>query len=131
MGITVTRDSEMRYKLCYIQVQFELKKYRETDTCRMKTMRRSTITYPFVLIYFLRLRGLTFEVFAFALAFFSAGGLSMISISESLTVDALRLPGCLLPTDDRSISGGSSDLEADPRVSDCCVGLCSRDDAAD
>jgi hypothetical protein len=55
----------------------------------------------------------------------------MISISESLTVDALRLPGCLLPTDDRSISGGSSDLEADPRVNDCCVGLCSRDDAAD
>ena len=54
------------------------------------------------------------------------------SISESeLTVDALRLPGCLLPTDDRSMSGGSSDREADPRVSDCCVGLCNRDDLAD
>lgn len=81
--------------------------------------------------YFLRLRGLTFDAFAFALAFFNAGGLSMTSISESLTVDALRFPGCLLPTDDRSASGGSSDLEADPRVNDCCVGLCSRDDAAD
>jgi hypothetical protein len=56
----------------------------------------------------------------------------MISISESrLTDDALRLLGCLLPTDDRSISGGSSDLDADPRVNDCCAGLCSRDDAAD
>jgi hypothetical protein len=81
-------------------------------------------------IYFLRLRGLTFEAFAFALDFF-AGGLSMISISESLAVDALRLPGCLLPTDDRSISGGSSDLDTDPRVNYCCVGLCSRDDATD
>ena len=55
----------------------------------------------------------------------------MTSISESeLTVDAFRLPGCLLPTDDRPISRGSSDREADPRVSDCCVGLCNRDDVA-
>ena len=89
------------------------------------------LTTPSFFIYFLRLRGLTFDVFAFALAFFSVGGLSMISISESLAVDAFRFPGCLLPTDDRSISGGSSDLDTDPRVNDCCVGLCSRDDAAD
>ncbi|SRR5229473_6325152 len=84
--------------------------------------------------YFLRPRGLTFEAFAFedTLAFFNVGGLSMTSISEpTLAEDALRLPGCLLPTDDRSISGGSSDLDVDPRVSDCCVGLCSRDDPAD
>ena len=56
----------------------------------------------------------------------------MSSTSEpELIVDAFRLPGCLLPTDDRSKSGGSSDREADPRVSDCCVGLCNRDDVAD
>ena len=90
-----------------------------------------SIPTPLFSYYFLQLRGLTFEAFAFALTFFSAGGLSMISISESLTVDALCLPGCLLPTNDRSTSGGSSDLEADPWVNDCCVGLCSRDDATD
>jgi hypothetical protein len=39
----------------------------------------------------------------------------------------LRLPGCLLPTDDRSMSGGSSDREDDPRANDCCVGLWNRD----
>ena len=67
-----------------------------------------------------------------AFAFFSAGGVSITSISEAeLIVDALRLPGCLPPTDDRFILGDSSDREADPRVSDCCVGLCNHDDLAD
>jgi hypothetical protein len=66
-------------------------------------------------------------------AFFTVRGLSTTSISDpELMVDALRLPGCLLPTDDRSTSAGSSDREADLRVSDCdcCVGLCNRDDDA-
>jgi len=43
-----TWDSEMRYKLCYIQVLFELQKYRETDDCRTNTMRRSVTVMPII-----------------------------------------------------------------------------------
>ena len=98
----------------------------ERDSNNAKIDQGLSYTY-----YFFLLRCLTVGALAFAFAFF-AGGLSITSISESaLIVDALRLPGCLLPTDDRSKSGGSSDLDAEPRVSDCCVGLWSRDDATD
>ena len=84
------------------------------------------------LTFFLLARCLPGGGFALTFAFFSAGIASITSISEpELTVDALRLPGCLLSTDDRSMSKGSSDREADPRVSDCCDGLCNRDDVAD
>ena len=132
-------------KFCYRQhgVTLDIRKHRTTtprggskltENQAPPRMRRS-IEQQTASHFFLPRVDLTGATFAF----FTVRGLSTTSISDpELIIDALRFPGCLLPTDDRSTSAGPSDREADLRVSDCdcdcdcdcCVGLCNRDDDA-